>query len=119
MTDHSISGSYDRRADQTNGLAPPRASDPLRLAGVTVKAVNQIGAEAAAEIDQAAAAFEEGAAEVTAKLRELATAVREHSRIAGEQVEQFCGKATNVIEGLRALRERLDRPGANGAHAPD
>jgi hypothetical protein len=34
--------------------------------------------------------------------------VREHSRIAGEQVADFVNRSTNVIETIRALQERLD-----------
>jgi hypothetical protein len=88
--------------------APPRARDPLALAGVTVQAVDQIGESAAHEIEQAAAAVEEGAAEIASRLRKLAAAVREHSRIAGEQVAEFVGRSTSVIETIRALQERLD-----------
>jgi hypothetical protein len=87
--------------------APPRASDPLALAGVTVQAVDQIGESAAHEIEQAAAAVELAAGEIGTKLRKLAAAVREHSRIAGEQVAEFVGRSTNVIETIRALQERL------------
>jgi hypothetical protein len=88
--------------------APPRARDPLALAGVTVQAVDQIGESAAHEIEQAAAAVEEGAAEIASRLRKLAAAVREHSKIAGEQVADFVNRSTNVIETIRALQERLD-----------
>jgi predicted transcriptional regulator len=88
--------------------APPRARDPLALAGVTVQAVDQIGESAAHEIEEAAAAVELAAGEIGKQLRELATAVREHSRIAGEQVAEFVGRSTSVIETIRALQERLD-----------
>jgi TPP-dependent pyruvate/acetoin dehydrogenase alpha subunit len=90
--------------------APPRARDPLALAGVTVQAVDQIGESAAHEIEQAAAAVEEAAGEIGTKLRKLAAGVREHSKIAGEQVAEFVGRSTNVIETIRALQERLDGP---------
>jgi predicted transcriptional regulator len=88
--------------------APHRARDPLALAGVTVQAVDQIGESAAHEIEQAAAAVVERAAEIASKLRKLAAAVREHSKIAGEQVADFVNRSTNVIETIRALQERLD-----------
>jgi hypothetical protein len=88
--------------------APPRARDPLALAGVTVQAVDQIGESAAHEIEEAAAAVELAAGAIGKQLRELATAVREHSRIAGEQVAEFVGRSTSVIETIRALQERLD-----------
>jgi hypothetical protein len=85
-----------------------RPRDPLALAGVTVQAVDQIGAHAAHEIEDAADALEAKAAEIGERLRKLAAAMREHSRIASEHVEDFCGRATTVIEGVRALQERLD-----------
>jgi hypothetical protein len=88
--------------------APHRARDPLALAGVTVQAVDQIGESAAAEIEEAAAAVELAAGAIGKQLRELATAVREHSRIAGEHVAEFVGRSTSVIETIRALQERLD-----------
>jgi hypothetical protein len=88
--------------------APHRARDPLALAGVTVQAVDQIGAHAAHEIEEAAHQLQDEAAAIALKLRELANAMREHSRIASEHVEDFCGRATTVIEGVRALQERLD-----------
>jgi hypothetical protein len=87
--------------------APPRARDPLALAGVTVQAVDQIGESAAHEIEEAAAAVELAAGEIGTKLRKLAAAVREHSKIAGEQVADFVDRSTSVIETIRALQERL------------
>jgi hypothetical protein len=88
----------------------PRARDPLALAGVTVQAVDQIGESAAHEIEQAAATVELAAGEIGRKLRELATAMRKHSQIAGERVAEFVGCATGAIEMARALQERLDGP---------
>jgi hypothetical protein len=88
--------------------APSRARDPLALAGVTVQAVDQIGESAAHEIEQAAAAVEEAAGEIGTKLRKLAAAVREHSKIAGEQVAEFVNRSISVIETIRGLQERLD-----------
>jgi hypothetical protein len=97
-----------------NGLPPapglpaaPRARDPIALAGITITAVDQIGESAAFEIEKAATQLEAGAVEVADKLRRLATAVREHSRIAGEHVEEFCSRSTTVIETVRTLQARL------------
>jgi hypothetical protein len=86
----------------------PRTRDPIKLAGVTIEAVDQIGESCAAEIETAAQAVTDAADKVAGNLRDLAAAVREHTKIAGEHVGQFCGKATTVIEGLRALQQRLD-----------
>jgi hypothetical protein len=94
--------------------APLRARDPIKLASVTIQAVDQIGQAAASEIEEAAHALESAAQEIGKTLRDLAAAVRGHSKIAGEHVESFCGKATTVIEGVRALQDRLDRVESNG-----
>jgi hypothetical protein len=88
--------------------APPRVRDPLALAGVTVQAVDQIGESAAHEIERAAQALQDGAFEIAENMRELATAMRKHSQIAGERVAEFVGRATGAIETIRALQERLD-----------
>jgi hypothetical protein len=92
----------------------PPVHDPIKLANITIKAVDRIGGAAATEIEDAARCLEEAAAKIAENLRELAGAVREHSRVAGEHVEQFCGKATSVIESIRALQERLDSKRGNG-----
>jgi hypothetical protein len=104
-----------------NDITPaPRARDPLALAGVTVQAVDQIGEAAAGEIEEAAAAVQDGAAVIALRLRELAGAVREHSRIAGEQVAEFVDRSTSVIETIRALQERLDGTGGkSNGHGDD
>jgi hypothetical protein len=49
-----------------------------------------------------------GATEVAEKLRALAAAIREHSRIANEHVSGFCSKATSVLEGVRDLHLKLE-----------
>jgi hypothetical protein len=49
-----------------------------------------------------------GATEIAEKLRELAGAVREHSKIANEHVSGFCNKATSVFEGVRDLQLKLE-----------
>jgi hypothetical protein len=37
----------------------------------------------------------------------LASAIREHSKIANEPITGFCDKATSVLEGLRDLQQKL------------
>jgi hypothetical protein len=49
-----------------------------------------------------------GATEIAEKLRALANAIREHSKIANEHVSGFCDKATTVLEGVRDLQLKLD-----------
>jgi hypothetical protein len=49
-----------------------------------------------------------GATEIAEKLRELARAISEHSKIANEHVMSFCEKATSVFEGVRDLQQKLE-----------
>jgi hypothetical protein len=81
--------------------------DPLRLASATIQAVDRIGEAAAEEINGAADELIRGANEIAAKLRELAEAIRGHSKIAHEQVAVFCDRATSVLDGIRDLPGRL------------
>jgi chromosome segregation ATPase len=93
----------------------PNKSDPPRLANVTIRAVDQLGAITAGEIEKTAEQVTAGAAEIADKLRELADAVRQHTEIVGKQVESFCAKATSVFEDIAEIKEKL---GAN-RHKPE
>jgi hypothetical protein len=90
-----------------SGYAPVRA-DPIRLASATIQAVDRIGAATSEEIEKTADEIMRGATEIAEKLRALATAIREHSRIANEHVSGFCDKATSVLEGVRELHLKLE-----------
>ena len=79
----------------------------IRLAGATIQAVDRIGEAAAEEINEAADELIRGANEIAAKLRELAEAIRGHSKIAHQQVAVFCDRATSVLDGIRDLPGRL------------
>jgi hypothetical protein len=82
-------------------------ADRVRLATTTIKAVDQIGLVARDQIGQAADEVVRGADEVAYNLRALASAIREHSKIASEHVAEFCNKATSVLEGVRDLQARV------------
>jgi hypothetical protein len=90
--------------------------DPIRLASATIQAVDRIGAAAAEEIERTADEIIRGATEIAEKLRALATAVREHSKIANVHVSGFCDKATSVLEGVRDLQMKLE---VNGSDADE
>jgi hypothetical protein len=79
----------------------------LRLATATIQAVDQMGAVTSEEIERTADQILCGATEVADNLRALATAIRGHSKIAGEQVTEFCNKANSVFEGVRGLQAQL------------
>ena len=86
----------------------PSKGDPIRLASATIQAVDRIGAATSEEIEKTADEITRGAAEIAEKLRALAGAIREHSKIANEHVAGFCDKATAVLEGVRDLQIKLD-----------
>jgi hypothetical protein len=105
---------------RSNPLAyAPVKADPIRLASATIQAVDRIGAATSEEIEETADEIMRGATEIAEKLRALATAIREHSRIANEHVAGFCNKATLVLEGVRDLQLKLDvnENGAEGNEA--
>jgi hypothetical protein len=79
----------------------------LHLATTTVRAVDQIGLVARDQIGQTAEEVVRGADEVAYNLRSLASAIREHSKIASEHVAEFCNKATSVLEDVRDLHARM------------
>jgi hypothetical protein len=85
----------------------PANTNPIRLAAVTIEAVDQIGCAASGEIERAADDLIHGANEVADNLRKLATAIREHSKVAGVRVSDFCTKATEMMEGVRELQVTL------------
>jgi hypothetical protein len=91
----------------TRTYAPPPQTDPMRLASVTLKAVDQIGAGAGDEIDRAAAQIEAGAKEIADLLRELSAAVRDHCAIAAERVSAFCERSNEVLGTIRGLKDRI------------
>jgi hypothetical protein len=93
----------------------PMDSNPLRLASVTVQAVDQMGAITAGEIEKTAEEIILGATEIADKLRELADTIRRHTEIASEHVESFCSKAACVFEGIVELQEKLRL----NAHKPE
>jgi len=95
--------------EQTPRQSPyaPANANPLRLASATIQAVDRIGVAACDEIEHTADEIIRGANDVADNLRTLAFAIREHSKIAGEHVTEFCSKATSVIEGVRDIQAKL------------
>ena len=87
---------------------PPRARDPIAMAGLTVKAVDQIGEAVAIEIEKAAQSLLKSADETAAQLHDLARSVRQRSQIEGERVAEFVNKSTNIIETVRLMQSALD-----------
>jgi hypothetical protein len=96
----------------------PTQSDPLRLVNATINAVDKIGLATSGEILNVADELLRGANEVAEKLRHLASAIREHSEVAGDHVTTFCNKATTVLEAVRDLQERV-LAGERAADVPE
>lgn len=98
----------------TSPYAPP-ASDPVRLATVTMEAVDRIGTAAADEIERSADELEKGAAEIGKKLRELADAIRGNSKVASGHVTEFCEKSMAVLGTIREAQAKLAGDKTDGA----
>ncbi len=92
---------------QAHSPYAPVDSDPRRLANVTVQAVDQLGVATAGEIEKTADEILQGATEIATKLHELATAIRQHTEIASEQVAGFCDRATSIFDGVVELQQQL------------
>jgi hypothetical protein len=105
---------------QPSTYAPTQA-DPLRLASATIQAVDRIGETTSEEIERTASEITRGAAQIAEKLQGLASAIREHSKIANEHVTQFCEKATSVFDGIRELQRKLegDKGESSGSEIKD
>jgi hypothetical protein len=104
----SMKGANDMTSPDDYGLPSAARAQLADSVAFTVKAVDKIGEAAAAEIEEAADTFEAEAREIAEGLRKFASAMREHSRLAAESVQGFCGRSTDVIATIRTLRERLD-----------
>jgi hypothetical protein len=94
----------------------PAKVDPMRLASATIQAVDRLGAATSEEIEKTADEIMRGATEIAEKLRALAGAIREHSKVANEHVSGFCSRATSVLEGVRDLQLKLE---VNGSDAEE
>lgn len=84
-------------------LATVDITPPERVAEITVAAVDHIGNTSAASIDSAADAIEREGRKLADRLRTLASAMREHTRIAAEDVSNFSLMMTsmgNTVSGL-------------------
>jgi hypothetical protein len=99
------------QTQQPSAYAPTKV-DPIRLASATIQAVDRIGAATSEEIEKTADEIMSGATEIAEKLRALAAAIREHSKIANEHVTGFCNKATTILEGVRDLQQKLEVNGS-------
>jgi hypothetical protein len=97
----------------------PAKADPIRLASATIQAVDRLGAATSEEIEKTADEIMRGATEIADKLRALASAIREHSKIANEHVSGFCFKATSVLEGVRDLQLKLEADRNGRANEPE
>lgn len=130
----------ERREPPASPYAPggngTGTSDPLRLATITMRAVDEIGEGAAANIEATAQAIESGAKEEATrmrqagellraeiekaaaaietdgkgkaeKMRQLALAVRGQSRIESERVAGFCARVTTIFETISGLEAKL------------
>jgi hypothetical protein len=88
-------------------LAPIDTGTPERVAEITVAAVDHIGNTSAASIDSAAEAVEQEGKKLADRLRKLASAVREHTRIAAQEVSNFSLMMTTMGDTVRSLENQI------------
>jgi hypothetical protein len=107
-------------AQSTRRSPPSVDASPPRIGDAAVQAVHKLGAVTSNEIDKTADEIMRGATEIAARLGQLADAIRGHCQIAGEEVADFCGRATSVFESVIALQGSLLPNGARvGAESAD
>lgn len=80
---------------------------PERLAVLTSSAVDQIGASTAEAIEHTADELEAAAKTIADKLRLLAGAMREHTRLAHEDIARFSMMAGHIRDGVAGLEAKI------------
>lgn len=88
-------------------IAIAATADQTRILHTIPQAINKVSDETAAQIEAVATQVMEDAQVVATKIRELAAAIREHGRIATENVTAHCTKTELVMETVARLHEGL------------
>lgn len=86
---------------------PVNAYAPGAISEITVEAVDKIGQATAAQIEHTAETIEAGAKELGDRLRKLAGAMREHTRLASQDVSEFCLKMASARATIRGLEVEI------------
>lgn len=74
---------------------------------ITVRAVDQIGETAAADLERAADAHERKAKSDADKMRQLALTIRDQCKQASAHIEAFCQRSTDVMSTIKELSARV------------
>jgi len=82
-------------------------ANSLHISEVTVEAVVQIGNATSTQIRDTANTVETEAKAIADRLRELADAFDEQTRIASEKVGEFCVKMTSARNMVRGLETQI------------
>jgi uncharacterized membrane protein YqiK len=100
-------------------LAPVNAAPatPEHVAEMTVAAVDHIGNTSAASIDNAADAIEKEGEKLADRLRKLASAMREHTRLAAQEVSNFSLMMTTMGDTVRGLENQITGQVEHGSSA--
>lgn len=86
---------------------PVNAYAPGAISEITIEAVDKIGQATAVQIEHTANTIEAGAKELGDRLRKLATAMREHTRLASQDVSDFCLKMASARATIRGLEVEI------------
>lgn len=107
------------------GSIGAEAGDPMRLAAMAPRAIDQIGNSPAEEFERKADALEAEAKKIADKMRELAGVIRAHTEIANTRVAAFCALMTDVHGEVRGLEVKIggqaqqqEQPADDGAPVP-
>jgi hypothetical protein len=98
-----------RLSPPSAGLTSPAAS--LHVSEVTVAAVDQIGNATSDQIRHTAERIETEAKQIGDRLRELADAFDEQTRLASQKISDFCLKMSSARDIVRGLETQVtDKP---------
>ena len=85
----------------------PPTVQAAHLASLTIDSVAELGDHTATQIRGVADKLEQKAKEAADQLRQLATEIEEATHNAGAQVTTFCQRTTEMLEGVKALSDKM------------
>ena len=97
--------------DPVKSYAPPVMRDPVAMANLMPRAVEQISETAALAIEQHAAEIEAEAKKIADGLRELAAKYRDRGKVASDHVMGFCEVSVDLLKAVEDWQLKLVEPG--------
>lgn len=88
-------------------IAIGSTTDQIKILHTIPQAISQVSDETAVQIEAMASQVIEDAQLVATKVRELALAIREHGRIATENVAKHCARTKHTLDTVARLQSGL------------